>query len=99
MSRHLLISINLSNYGMGDAYGTCLGQGLSALPNLAVLRLHDNRLTSTSIHVIIQGLACTTIKHLDLSKNDLRGKGIQTLGSYFKFEAASTGTHPNLPYY
>ena len=39
----------------------------------------------------LQALACTNIKHLDLSKNDLRGKGMSSLCNYFKFEAASTG--------
>ena len=37
MSRHLMISINLSNYGMGDAYGTCLGQGKGWLFTLRVV--------------------------------------------------------------
>ena len=90
LSRHLMVTVDLSNYGMGDAYGVCLGQGLSALPNLASLRLRDNRLTSASVAPIVHALASTLVRTLDLSKNDLRGAAVAALGNFFKLEASTS---------
>eukprot|EP01038_Epipyxis_sp_PR26KG_P005255 gene5255-7303_t len=78
------LTIDLSNYGIGDTRGLCVGKCLKTLSNLQSVGLSDNRLTSLSIPTIIDNLSRASVMHLDLSFNSLRDKGARALAQYFK---------------
>lgn len=74
-----LISIDLSHFSIGDELGKCLGTSLSTLDMLHTLGLRGNRLTSVSITVILENVPIRSLRHLDLSVNDMRGKAVDSL--------------------
>jgi hypothetical protein len=74
-----LISVDLSHFSLGDDLGKCLGTSLSTLDMLHTLGLRGNRLTSVSISVILENVPIRSLRHLDLSVNDLRGKAVDSL--------------------
>lgn len=87
------ITIDVSHYGLGDEHGKCLGQCLVKLDTVSKLVLKDNRLTSSSILVLLSNVASSLV-HLDLSHNDLHGLAAIAISQYF--DRGSALTHLNL---
>ena len=76
------VTVDLSNYGIGDVRGLCLGRCLADIPSLQSLGLSENRLTSRSLPSIFRTLKSNNLLHLDLSFNDLHEGGSHALAGY-----------------
>lgn len=78
------LTVDLSNYGIGDTRGECLGVCLGELEFLQSVGLSDNRLTMLSIPGIVQNLSLQSVMHLDLSFNHLHDGGVGALAEFFR---------------
>lgn len=76
--------IDLSNYGIGDTRGLCLGKCLTPLEHLESIGLSDNRLTHKSLPTIVNNLSVKSLLHMDLSFNALHEQGCKAISDFFK---------------
>ena len=78
-------NVDLSNYGIGDVQGKCLGDSLVNFDALEKLVLMENRLTHRCIPHILQNLSARSVIHIDLSCNTVHGNiNANALAAYFK---------------
>jgi len=80
------VTINLSQYGIGDNRGLCLGKCLLELTRLQSIGLSDNRLTFVSLPTIIQNLCPTSVMDVDLSFNNMHDHGAKTIANHFRHQ-------------
>jgi hypothetical protein len=78
------VGIDLSDYGIGDDHAICLGESIIAINTIGALGLRNNRLTGLSISIILKNSYAESLKHLDLSSNNLSKGGIEALTDYLK---------------
>ncbi len=78
------VMINLSQYGIGDQRGLCLGKCLLELTHLQSIGLSDNRLTYISLPTIIQNLCPSSVMNVDLSFNNMHDHGAKAIANHFR---------------
>lgn len=78
-----VISINLSNRGIGNDRGICLSAALSYCPHLVVIRLANNRLTDRSLSMILKAVFnISYCEELDVSFNSIGDLSTACLEQY-----------------
>ena len=73
------LDIDISNFGIGDKQGECLGHAIKGLKDLRKLNLEDNRLTSKSIPGIIGNAFVRALISLNLSSNMVHQEGARAI--------------------
>jgi len=82
---HSLVSLDLSECGLGFCAGSALGAGLEGHPTLKVLLLGKNKLGEHGVKKLCLGLAKNTVlEELDVSSNAVGGRGASALGQLLR---------------
>ena len=84
--------INLSHRSLGDDAMRIFAEVLDLMPNLRILNLRDNRLTDSSIEVLVYAVChpaapnrgCGALESFDLSENDLDMKSVVQLADFLE---------------
>jgi len=75
-----IVSINVADYGLGDAKAACLAEAIKLCPSITYLNIQGNRLTDDACEPILKAvLQVGTVKTLVLSNNKLDAKSIDPL--------------------
>lgn len=79
------LEINVSHQGIGDELGLALGRCLLELPHLHRLNIKNNRLTDTSLTLLLQGVKqMPKLQSLDLGQNKIDSEASVLLSDFLK---------------
>lgn len=80
-----VISINLSNRGIGNERGICLSAALSYCPHLCVIKLSNNRLSDRSLSMVLKAVFnISYCEELDVSCNAVGDLSTTCLAEYLQ---------------
>lgn len=78
--------IDIPAYGIGNTHGICLGKAIKGFDTLQRMNLNDNRLSGSSVSVIMSNAASMSLHQLILSSNMLRDAGARSVAAYLSHE-------------
>ena len=80
-----ILSLDLSNRGIGPDRGQCLAVALQYCPHLQILKLKNNRLNDITLSVILQAaFGFAQLQYLDFSENDAHRQTSAVLCNYIE---------------
>lgn len=77
-------TLDLTSYGVGDQLVKAVAESLSQMDDITTINLKGNRLSDKGVKDLLRKIQTRTIKHLDLSENQLGFKATLRIADFMK---------------